>query len=347
MPDSQTEDGISVIIKHRWKMVLAVIIFLVTALFFYVMLPLLDGLIMGLVLAYVARPLKHAIDRYSRKASPYIATSILVIPVFLIIGLGIIEMSNDIRWAVGNQDFVVNYILDIVEKANLPDSIHDRITDIILNFTSYLLPIIKQLPFADIATAFAMFFINSMLAVLLCFYLLADGERLVDKILDVIPLEVEEFSRKFIGHFDDILSAIFIGNTYSAIAVGILSLIVFQALGFKNVLALSALMLIAALIPLITGWLIITPLTIQRYFEMGSTSAIIFFAVAVVVLILLPELLIRPYIIQTKSNLHPMLIILAFTGGGLVGGIAGFLIAPILLGAIVAAYRAGSNDTES
>jgi len=343
MPDSQSNDGLSVIIKHRWKMVLALIIFLVTAMFFYVILPLLDGLIMGVVLAYVARPLKHAIDRYSRKASPYIATSIIVVPIFLIIGLGIIEMFNDILWAVRNQDFVVSYILDIVEKANLPDFIHDRITDIILNFASYLLPIIKQLPFADIAKASAMFLINTMLAVLLCFYLLADGGRLVDKILDIIPGEVEEFSRNFMGHFDAILSAIFIGNIYSAIAVGILSLIVFWAFGFKNALALSALMLLAAIIPLVTGWLIITPLTIQRYFEMGPTNALFFFAVAVLVIILPPELLIRPYIIHTKSDLHPMLIILAFLGGGLVGGIAGFFIAPILLGAIVAAYRAGSS----
>ncbi len=38
-----------------------------------------------------------------------------------------------------------------------------------------------------------------------------------------------------------------------------------------------------------------------------------------------------------------MLIIIAFLGGALVGGVAGFFIAPILLGAIVAAYRARSD----
>ncbi|MDP2841276.1 MAG: AI-2E family transporter, partial [Candidatus Methanoperedens sp.] len=160
---------------------------------------------------------------------------------------------------------------------------------------------------------------------------------------DIIPQEVEYFSARFIKHLDGILSAIFIGTTYSAIAVGVLSLIVFWAFGFSNVLALSAIMLLAAIIPLVTGWLVVMVLAIFRYFEMGSESAIVFLIVAFVVVILPPELLVRPYIINTKSDIHPMLIILAFLGGGMVGGVAGFFIAPILLGAIMAAYRAGAD----
>jgi len=170
-----------------------------------------------------------------------------------------------------------------------------------------------------------------------------DGERLIEKITDIIPEEVEGFSARFIIHFDGILSAIFIGNTYSAIAVGVLSLIVFWAFGLSNVLALSAIMLLAAIIPLLTGWMVVIILSIFRYFEMGSESAIIFLIVTFMVVILPPEILVRPYIINTKSDIHPMLIILAFLGGGMVGGIAGFFIAPILLGAIMAAYRAGAD----
>src|SRR4030042_1217456 len=146
-----------------------------------------------------------------------------------------------------------------------------------------------------------------------------DGERLIEKITDIIPQEVESFSARFIMHFDGILSAIFIGNTYGAIAVGVLSLIVFWAFGFSNVLALSAIMLLAAIIPLLTGWLVVVVLAIFRYFEMGSASAIVFLIVAFVVVILPPEFLIRPYIINTKSDIHPMLIIMAFLGGGMVG----------------------------
>jgi predicted PurR-regulated permease PerM len=76
---------------------------------------------------------------------------------------------------------------------------------------------------------------------------------------------------------------------------------------------------------------------------MGSQSALVFLIVSFVVVILPPEILVRPYLINTKSEIHPMLIILAFLGGGMVGGVAGFFVAPILLGAIVATYRAGAD----
>lgn len=343
MSATQPTDGVSILIKHKWKIALAIVIFLIAIAFLQIISPLLDGIILGVVLAYVARPMKQYLDRYIPKLSPYIATFAIVLPIFLIIGLGIVEIFNQILWAIKNQDYVVGVLLNLVERLNLPDFVQDKARDIILNFTSYLLPIVRQVPVSAIAhtfTTFALFIINTIIAVILCFFLLVDGSRLVEKIEDIIPDEVEEFSRRFMMHLDGILSAIFIGNTYSAIAVGLLSLVVFTIFGFVNVMALSALMLVAALVPVFAGWMVIVPLTIYRYFGIGGESAIVFLVVSVLVIIIPPELLIRPYLIHTRSNIHPMMIIIAFIGGGLVGGIAGFFIAPMLLGAIVAAYRA-------
>ncbi len=343
MPNPQFTDGVTVLIKHKWKIVLAVLILLTVITFLSIIFPLLDGIVMGVVLAYVARPMKHFIDRYTPRLSPYIATAAIVLPIFLIIGFGVIEIFNLILWTFKNQGYVVSSLLNLMEKMNLPDFARDKIKDIILNFTSYLLPIVERLPVVTIVKTFSMFIINALLAVLLCFFLLVDGGSLVDRIIDIIPLEVEDFFRRFMDHLDGILSAIFVGNTYSAIAVGLLSLIVFWIFGFANIVALSALMLLAALVPMLAGWMVIVPLTIYRYFEVGSESAVIFFIVSFLVVIIPPELLIRPYIIHTRSNIHPLLIIISFVGGGLVGGIAGFFIAPMLLGVIVAAYRASSE----
>lgn len=343
MPNSQLTDGVSVLIKHKWKIVLAVSLFFVAAVFMSIIFPLLDGIIMGVVLAYVARPLKNFFDRFAPKLSPYLATIAIVLPIFLIIGFGVIDIFNTMLWIIKNQDYVVGAFLSSVERFNLPQFARNMAVDVISNFTSYLLPIMKQLPVGAIAKAIAIFIINIVIAIILCFYLLVDGGRLVKKINDIIPDEVQDFSQKFMKHFDSILSALFIGNIYCAIAVGILSLIVFWVFGFADVLALSALMLVSAIVPFLAGWMVVGPLVVYRYFEQGSQNAIIFLAVSLLVLIIPTEILIRPYIIQSRSNIHPMLIIIAFLGGALVGGISGFFIAPILLGAIVAAYRANAE----
>lgn len=337
--NSESTDGVSILIKQKWKILLAVIIFLVSVLFFIIIVPLLDGIILGIVLAYVARPMKTYLDRYIPRASPYIATFAIVFPIFLIIGLGIIEIFNELIWLAKNYNYAVNTLLDLIESMNLPVFVEEKTKDVIINFTSYLLPVIRQLPVSAIARSFTMFILNTLISVVLCFSLLVDGASLVERIMDIVPEEVNEFSQRFEKHLDGILSAIFIGNTYSAIAVGVLSLIVFSAFKLTNVLALSALMLIAALVPLFAGYMVIVPVSIYRYFALGSQEALVFFVVCVLVIMIPPELLIRPYIIHTKSNIHPMLIIIAFIGGGLVGGIAGFFIAPMLLGAIIAAYR--------
>ncbi len=117
------------------------------------------------------------------------------------------------------------------------------------------------------------------------------------------------------------------------------SVFVFYAFGFTHVLALATLIFIASVIPLFAGYMVLVPLAIIRYFEQGLESAFLFFLVSSLVIYGPPELILRPYLTSLKSKIHPMLLMLAFLGGAFVGGVAGFFAAPILLGALVAAYR--------
>jgi predicted PurR-regulated permease PerM len=58
-----------------------------------------------------------------------------------------------------------------------------------------------------------------------------------------------------------------------------------------------------------------------------------------IILYIVPELILRPYLIGKVSSIHPLLILLSFMGGGIVGGIAGFFLAPVAVGMIIAAYN--------
>jgi predicted PurR-regulated permease PerM len=95
------------------------------------------------------------------------------------------------------------------------------------------------------------------------------------------------------------------------------------------------------------GYMVILPLAILRYFNLGLESAVIFFAVASIVIYAPPELVLRPYLVSLKSHIHPLLLMLAFLGGAFVGGIAGFFAAPILLGALMAAYRVYGEEAQT
>ena len=81
------------------------------------------------------------------------------------------------------------------------------------------------------------------------------------------------------------------------------------------------------------------PLSIYRYLSTGAEGAALFFIVSSALIYLPSELLIRPYLVASRSSLHPLLVMLSFLGGAMVGGIGGFFLAPALMGAIVGIYQ--------
>jgi predicted PurR-regulated permease PerM len=333
------EDGLSIIIRYKVEIAAAIAVFILFLLFFFVLSPLFDGIVLGIVFAYVARPIKVFLDARFRRVSAAIATVAIVMPIFLILGLGLIELGNKIVWAVRNKEMLISELNRVSSGLEIPELIYVQVHSALVNISNSLVTILAQLPLFDYTKLLGLTILNIIISIVVCFFLLKDGDKFVERVLEVVPSNRLEVTRKFILELDGILTAVYIGNVYTAIIVAVISLFVFLFFGFSSVLALSALIFLAALIPLFAGWMILLPLAIYRYLMMGLVDAVVFFAVASLFIYGPPELLIRPYIIGSKSGIHPLLIILTFIGGGLVGGISGFFLAPMLLGALIAAYR--------
>jgi predicted PurR-regulated permease PerM len=138
------------------------------------------------------------------------------------------------------------------------------------------------------------------------------------------------------------LSGIFLGSVYTAIVGGLVSIVIFYLFGVPRPYALASMVFLAGLVPFLT-WLVFIPTSISRYFLLGPADALVFFAVGSI-LVHIAELVIRPYFVYTKSSLHPLLVMISFMGGGLVAGIAGFFLAPALVGMIVAIYQVSQEE---
>jgi Predicted permease len=67
-------------------------------------------------------------------------------------------------------------------------------------------------------------------------------------------------------------------------------------------------------------------------------DALLFF-ISASILVHVAELVIRPYIVYTKSSIHPLLVLLAFLGGGVVAGISGFFLAPAMVGVVTGIFQ--------
>jgi len=333
-------DGVSKLIEHKWTIAIIACVSIIFLAIVYTVLPLIDGIVLGVVFAYVGRPINNKLSKYTRFA-PFIATACIITPIIFILGMGALEIWYQILWVVEHHSEIMTSFIATIEGMNLPEFIYadGDISQMIENLTYSAIEIIRQIPAVEYAGKIAILIINFIVSVFVCFFLLMDGDRFVALIRDLVPRSNIGIVDVFIEHADQILSGIFIGNLYVAIFASMISIVVFYFFGVPSIPAMASLIFLASLIPIFAGWMILGPIAVGRYFEYGLWDAVIFYAVAGIVIYGPTELLLRPYIVGVKSYTHPLLMLLMFIGGALVAGIAGFFMAPALMGILIAAYR--------
>ena len=112
-----------------------------------------------------------------------------------------------------------------------------------------------------------------------------------------------------------------------------------DVVGIARDALLTAFVFIAAMVPILSGMMVFIPVAIYLYVFRSPIIGVLFLGLAVVFIYLPPDYVIRPYLINRASNLHPLVIILAFIGGGVAGGLSGFFAAPMAIGLATALFR--------
>ncbi|MCD1296202.1 AI-2E family transporter [Methanocella sp. CWC-04] len=329
---------ISYVYENRWQ-VLILAIFLAVLLFVaFFFRPLFDGIILGIFFAYVTRPVKDFLDRYT-KFSPYIATFCILIPVFFLILYGILEARTQLMWVSSNLDVIYADSLAMLSSLGIPMDPNTRLDGIIQGLTDYLISFLRSISVKETAESLLLFGMNAIVSIFVCFYLLKDGGRIVLSFRDTAPSTIRSQASYFIAEADRILNGIYMGTFYTALFIATMSFIIFYLFNMPYLILCTAFVFIAAMVPILSGMMVFLPLTVYELFARGPLMAGIFLCASVILVYIPPDYIIRPYLINRASNLHPLLIILSFIGGGLAGGLAGFFAAPLATGILVAFYR--------
>ncbi|WP_300607063.1 AI-2E family transporter [Methanohalophilus sp.] len=327
--------------SNKWKIIIALLLLILFLSLATILLPLGDGIVLGLVFAYICRPIYIKLKRWDHIGA-FIATMFIVTPLVIIIGIGIVEIFRQFMFIVENQTEYIRILSDIVRQV-VPEAYSAKVNEVIWSSSISILSFISQLGFISYARGIAMLMINLIVAIFVCYFLLQDGEQVYKSFIKIVPDELQDLMEEYLKELDTILGGIFIGNAYAALTVSTISVVVFYAFGLSHILALATLVFIASVIPFFAGYMILIALSIIRYFEFGLQSAIVFFIVSSIIIYAPPELFLRPYLVSLKSQIHPIVLMVVFLGGGFVGGVAGFFAAPMILGALIAAYRVYTN----
>lgn len=327
---------------HRGMLILALASLLLIIYFFF---PFIDGIILGTVFAYAGKPIRDHF-RLKKRLGVLIAVLCIVIPIFLVLGLGMIEIANQVIILAKNQEAFRTFLATIADQASLDLTpwMKDLLTGGLENAAGILGPIAASIPVFHMGRVASLAIINFIISIPVCYFILLEGESLVESIISMLPEREKQAYLRYIRRIDFILSGIFIGTIYTSILGSIIAAAIFYAFSLPRPFALASIVFVAGMVPFFTSWLVIVPISIYRYFSVGLEGAALFFLLSSALIYLPSELLIRPYLVASRSSLHPLLVMLSFLGGALVAGIGGFFLAPAIMGIIVGIYQVRRDE---
>jgi predicted PurR-regulated permease PerM len=311
----------------------------------YFLYPFLDGLILGTVFAYVGRPIRDRIKSH-RRLGALLATTVIIIPIFIVLGLGLIEIANQTIWLVKHQESITLYLQSLASTRPVSPAVHELLAEGINNAAGIAAPIAASIPVMDLGRSVTLGIINFTISIPVCYFFLLDGEKLKRSAAIILSREDADAYVRYTARIDRILSGIFVGSIYTSIVGSLLSTLVFYAFGIPRPLALASLVFISGMVPVLTAWVVILPVTVFRYLTMGPNDALIFFITASALIYIPSEIFIRPYLVSARSSMHPLLVMLSFFGGALVAGIGGFFLAPAVMGILVGIYQERREEME-
>lgn len=324
--------------KNRFQLAALLLAILLLLASVYYILPLADGIIFGIFFFFITRPIKEYLDKYT-KYSPYLATFCLLLPLIAVIVYGLFVVWGEAQWAIGHSAEMIAMIKQLASSLGLPFDVGAALDQAIKNVYDYAIAFVKSLPIRSTVSSAVSLAMNALISLFVCFYLLKDGGSFVKSLKGLVPARHHNVMDTLLAEADRLLSGIYTGTFYTALFVAFGSLIVFIIFGIPYKALFTAFVFIAAMVPIISGMMVFIPLTAYVYFYRSPLVAALFLGTAVIFVYIPPDFIIRPYIINRASDLHPLLIILAFIGGGVAGGLSGFFAAPLAVGLITAVYR--------
>jgi predicted PurR-regulated permease PerM len=348
----------------RFATVFFVICFLVIGYFLYVILrPFFSILLLATILTVVFRPLFREVAKAvrGRQALASLITCLLillliVLPMFYL-GVVITKQSMNLYQTIQTsvaddsaarfEEFqnrpYVKWALDQagrwlhVEQLNLRTAA-EQILSILSRFLVSQSPSLLK-GAGELLFGFLLMFISM-------FFLFRDGPLMLQLLKASNPLP-PAYETEIIKRFQDVCYATFFGSILTAAAQGMAGAVLFWALGIQSALFWGSIIALVSLIPIVGAFLVWVP-WMSYLFLIGQTGrALVLLVVGGLVVSSLDNVL-KPMIIQGRTNMHPLLVFMSVLGGMNAFGFLGIVVGPLIVALFVAFlnfYRVEFRET--
>lgn len=190
-------------------------------------------------------------------------------------------------------------------------------------------------PWALGGAQFAGGFLASMLIglgvmIVAIYYFLADGPGMIRTFMRLSPLD-DRYEAQLIDQFVSVSRAVVVATLLSALVQGMLAGIGYFLVGLDSVFLLAILTMLFALIPFVGAAAVWVPCCLWLLLFEERTTAAVLLALYGAGVISMADNVIKPYVLQGRSNLHPLLALLSVLGGIQAMGPIGILVGPMVV----------------
>lgn len=176
--------------------------------------------------------------------------------------------------------------------------------------------------------------LNICLMLYLTFFLLRDGEYLLELLIRALPLG-DARERMLFAKFGEVTRATIKGNLVIAIVQGSLGGLIFWILGIPGALLWGVVMAVLSLIPAVGPAIVWAPVALYLFAIGANVKAIVLIAFGMGVIGLIDNIL-RPILVGRDTKLPDYVVLLSTLGGLGLFGINGFVIGPLVAALFIA-----------
>lgn len=188
------------------------------------------------------------------------------------------------------------------------------------------------------------FVVSIIFAIFTMFFLFRDGDRVVEKLPDLLPMQRSQ-CEELIARVRDVIGASIYGVLVIAIIQGTLGGIMLWILGVPSPLMWGVVMIVMSLIPMAGAGIVWVPAAIYLAATGHWTKAIILTAWGSLIIGSIDNFL-RPKLVGDRVGLSELVMFFAVLGGLQVFGVLGIVLGPVLFAIVASLFHVFMQQDE-
>ena len=308
----------------------------------WLMMPFLSILVLSSIVTGIFKPLylflcKKIPAVFASVLTCFVIFVLLFVPMIFFVGV----LSNEAYglYSMGKDAILSDQLTTLLKDAEIPEKINpflikfniqitmQEVYGVISDLGKFVgLYLYKQA--SAVASNTLRFLVNFFFMLVVVYFFLIDGDRLVDFIVKLSPLPKDQ-DEMLIQKFKNMSGAIIVFNGICGVIQGTLGGIVFAIFGLQSPILWGVIMGILAFLPIVGIGLVFIPAAFILMLK-GKIGESLFFLVFYAFLSGSVEYLVKPRLVGDKVKMHPLMVIFSIIGGLQLFGILGIIYGPLI-----------------